>query len=120
VPVRAVDQPVVIGAVHMRHRAGPPPLGRVTYQAGSRRVEFHVAQRFPLVGFVERTRVEPVLPDVPRLLPPEIEPPGVIVVRSAEGVGQPGFSGGDNQEVHVIPHQAVAGDPDGVPVAVVA
>jgi hypothetical protein len=43
-----------------------------------------------------------------------VEPAGIIEVRAAERVRQPGIVLGDGQQVDVVAHQAIAGNPHAV------
>ncbi|SPE40669.1 hypothetical protein SBA3_3820012 [Candidatus Sulfopaludibacter sp. SbA3] len=102
----------------MRFSAGPGPVGCISHEPGAHRIQFHVAECLPPSGVVQRARIEAILPEMPRFVPAQMEPAGVVVVGSSEGIRQAGFSRRDGQNVHVVPHQAVPTEGDAISLAV--
>ena len=64
------------------------------------------------MAFRQRTRIEAILPQMAGLTSPHIQPPGIIVVSPSKGPRQGAAAVRYRQQVNVIRHQAIAGDPN--------
>ncbi len=63
---------------------------------------------------VEGAGVKPILPKMPGLAMAHVEPAGVVGMRAAEGFCERILALGHGEDVHVVAHHAIAGDPDAV------
>jgi hypothetical protein len=59
----------------------------------------------------EDAGIEPILPEVADFALAHVPPTGIIAVGPAQGARQSGVRLGNCEQVNVIPHQAVSGDP---------
>ena len=113
---------VGVGAVGfaVRGGAGPGVIVRIGYHSRPDRVKLGVAQRRSEARRIERAGVESALPDVAGGSVARIEVGGIAPVRVLEREAQGVGARGDDDEVDVVGHEAIADQGEAVEPAVLA
>ena len=102
----------IIAAGQVRPHARPAPVLRPRHQARPHRIERDVAHRRRQVLLVHHHRAEAALPEMPAALAAGLQNAGVAPVGRRQGAAQSVGISGNQDQVHVIGHQAPGPDFD--------
>ncbi len=90
----------------MNRCAGPRPRCGISHQSRPHRVQLRITQRFPQVWLIQRTRIEPSLPEVAAGAMPSIPIGGIPAVRMLQGLRQSICLVGNHNEMDMIGNRA--------------
>jgi hypothetical protein len=93
-------------APQVRTHARPRPVLRPLDKAGPNRIERYIAQRCREMIFVHRDGAEATLPEMPGALAPSVNDARVTPVHRRQRAPQPIGVGRDQDQVHMVRHQA--------------
>jgi hypothetical protein len=102
---RQLGEPVVLAA-QMRARARPPPILCPLDQPRPHRVERHIPQRRREMLLVHGDRAEAALPEMTAAFASRLDDAGVAAVHPRQRAAQSVGIGWDQNEMHVVRHQA--------------
>src|SRR5262249_53014545 len=107
-PKIEIKKPGIITLSHMGPRTRPRPIPRFLNHARAHRVQFYIAQRYPSMSLVQRTRIESILPEMPGLALLHVMPERIFFVCPPKSLGKRILRLRHHKKMNMVGHEAVA------------